>query len=66
MKRPRKLYSLVQHRAVLERTLVDVRAGRKIAHLSEEEIEQMINGLENRLADVIDSLHHAAPPPGES
>jgi hypothetical protein len=59
----RKRSSLLNQQATLERSLCDMLAGKGISHLSEQEVEQIINGLRNRLTDVRLALADKDPEP---
>lgn len=52
----KKRTSLVFHKLMIERTLDDMRAGRKVDHLAESELLLLIKALEKRLASVCDRL----------
>lgn len=48
--------ALRRHQLVIERSLADLKAGKKTDHLSSDEVSQMIVGLENRLTEVTATL----------
>lgn len=52
--------TLNRHKGALQRTLNDFRAGKRIGHLSEMEVSQMITAIEKRLIIVDERLCEAA------
>lgn len=52
MKRIPSRHALRWHQATILQTLADLRAGRKVDHLPQEEVAQLIAGLEQRLVEV--------------
>lgn len=56
MSRPGSRRTLRQHARVIQRSLADLRSGKKTDHLSSDELAQMILGLEKRLSEVTEKL----------
>ena len=48
----KSVHALRRHQATITQTLADLRQGRKVDHLPEEEIALLIAGLEQRLAEI--------------
>lgn len=54
--RTRNINALLQHQQIIERSLADFRSGRNTAHLSTDEIDQVVQNLEIRLATIRESV----------
>ena len=53
-------HSLLKHEAMLKRILHDILAGKKISHLSDDEVRMMVSGVKDRLAAVRATLAEGA------
>jgi hypothetical protein len=51
-----KRESLLRRQALLERSLRDLRAGKRVDHLTEDELIMLITGLETRLVTLSEAM----------